>query len=201
MNKTISKTLWEQHKLIIIVPFIFVVLNIGIIVHIHNNFEPVINYTENLESPLEYVWNSTDGEVSLGENQAKVTFDGSEDKIYFYMFDSSTTAPIEYYDLAVVPEETDTLQIDVLMQFPIGIVVSAYLQQYDSDGKRLDDVLFIESVNTDTIKVNKSGYATYPYSMKVKKDSRCKTFNVLFDIRPNGESGYFSLSDIDVIMK
>lgn len=190
----------KVNKLLVSVVVFFMAINSLIIYHIHQNFEPVINYTENFESPLEYVWGSTAGEVSLSENGAKLTFDGTEDKIYFHMFDTYM-ATQKYTELATVPEYVDTIQVDFKMTFKAGTMVTVYLEQFDANGARIEEVLLREVMNTDTIRADNDVYTFYPYSFKVKRDSKCETFNIVLDIRPNGEAGTISLSDIDLILK
>ena len=190
----------KNKKILLGVLLTFLVINSGLIYYIHENFTPTIDYRENFESPLEYVWGSTEGEVQLSENVAKVAFEGSESKIYFYMFDNYK-APKQYATLATIPEGTKTIQFDCRLNLKPGLIVTAYIQQFDENGIRIERATKIEQINTETIRENYTSYAEFSYSIKAKCDSACKTFNILFDIRPNGEEGTFAVVDPDIILK
>lgn len=190
----------KRRKLLIGVLVLFLIINLGLIYYINKNFTLTIDYRENFESPFEYEWGSTTGEVRLSENAAQVSYTEADSKIYFYLFDSYK-APQKYRDLAQVPDDVGTIQMDCLLYLKTGLTVTAYIQQFDESGNRIEEATQIEKVETGTILTDQDRYAEFPYSIKAKRDEKCKTFNVLFDIRPDGESGIFAVKDIDIIMK
>lgn len=187
-----------KNKLLIGILIFFMLVNGVLIYLIDQNFTPTINYREKFEPATEYVWNSNVGKVATSKYQAKVEFTGDEQKVYLYMFETYK-ASNKYAELATVPSYVRDIQFDCLLYLKPGLVVTAYLEQFDSNGERIEECLVIDKIETDSIRENNSAYGQFFYSIKAKKHENCDKFNVLFDIRPNGTAGTFTISDMDII--